>query len=312
MAQQIVSLKLEMIGLQLGLTACLDDPDSQEAREYVDLYARRILEGAAAVEDQAGDSSQVYLPLITKAVQDLARTLPTSQDTLGISDTVSLLENVRRFGRAVERGDIMDESAPLPLVTETPAELETISGQPVSIEVHVQNVGSATLADATLTASVGQAVLDSCPVPDVEAGESVELALSFTPSAEGWSMILLELDDGRHNDLRFVPLTVQPAPVTPTPVPTVSSEESSPTEGGQEEEIKVPSSRLPILIGVMVVAAALTVVLGVLALRQIRSPRTCPKCEFAGNPPKAAYCIECGAPLPRRSPAVLIGLGASV
>ena len=124
-------------------------------------------------------------------------------------------------------------------------------------------------------------------------------------------MILLELDDGRRADLRFVPLTVQPAPVTPTPVPTVSSEESRPPEDDQEEEIKTPASRLPILIGVMVAAAALTVVLGILALRQLRSPRTCSKCEFASNPPKAAYCIECGAPLPRRSPAAFIGLGVS-
>lgn len=311
-ARQIAELELNMAGLQLGLAGYLAEPDSQEVRDYVDLYAQRLLEGTPEAQGQAGETWRVFLPLVTRRAGELSETGPASRPSVEVTDAANLADNVRRFGQMLERGDLAANAVSVPQITDAPVELEGTVGQSLTITVHVQNVGSATLDGATLTASAGETVLDTLDVPAVDAGQSVELALSFTPSAESRSMLALELDDGARTDWRLIPLAVQAASQpTPPPPPTTTV----PAEGGEpQQETPEPASaggRSPAILIVAILAAILTVMLGVLALRQLRSCRACPNCGFDGNPPKAAYCIECGTPLPRRSPALLIGWSAS-
>lgn len=188
MAQQIVNLDFNAIGLQIGIGGYLSDPTSQEAKDYVNQYAQDLLDNTTQVEQS--------LPLT---------------ESFGSNNTA------------------------VPVIVSAPAELEGVVGQPLSFNVKILNAGSATLAGAILTTSGQDTVLASVDTSAIEANQSAELTVSFTPSAEGQTMILLTVDDGQRTDFRFVQLTVKSAP--PTLVPTSTPPRSTP--------LSAPCSCLP-------------------------------------------------------------------
>ena len=261
-AQQIVNFELDMVGLQIGLASYLADPDSQRAQDFVNLYTQRLLEGAS--EGQALDSWRVFLPLIARATGS-AETKTVSSPSVIISDAASLLDNVTWFGQILESDVFETNAVPVSLIAHTPVELEAMVGQQVTVGVRIQNVGSATLTEATLTASTHDTVLDSLNVPSVDAGGSAELTLSFTLSAQGRSVILLELDDGARTDFRFIPLTVQVVPSQLTPTPVAEGEVGDLPESRQAG----PSNRL-LVATIIIVVVILMTILSAIALSRFR------------------------------------------